>query len=115
MPEVLTPAQVEKRLLDLYRALDTSQDDLATAEMDYHTQKAECEVALAGSRLRFRDSKRVQEIEDKATIACQEQLFQLAIAEAKAKAARANANKLRTQVDIVRSIGTSVRAALDLG
>lgn len=113
--EVLTPANVEKRLLSLYAALDSNQDELTEAEMHFHTIKAQCEIALASSRLRFRDGKRVQEIEDRATIACADVLMELAIAEAKAKAARANANKLKTQVDIVRSVGTSVRASMDLG
>jgi hypothetical protein len=35
-------------------------------------------------------------------------------AEATVKAARANAQRIRTQVDIARSIGTSVRASLEM-
>jgi hypothetical protein len=40
--------------------------------------------------------------------------MQIGFAEAAVKAARANANRIKTQVEIARSIGTSVRTSLDL-
>jgi hypothetical protein len=40
--------------------------------------------------------------------------MQIAIAEASVKAARANATRIKTQVEIARSIGTSVRTSMDL-
>jgi hypothetical protein len=55
----------------------------------------------------------VQEKEDIATVECQSELQRLAIAEAIVRAARGNASRIKTQIDIARSIGTSVRAALD--
>jgi hypothetical protein len=38
----------------------------------------------------------------------------LAIAQAKVLASRANTNRLKTQVEIARSVGTSVRTSMDL-
>jgi len=38
----------------------------------------------------------------------------LSIAESSVKAARANANRIRTQVDIARSISVSVRASMEM-
>jgi len=38
----------------------------------------------------------------------------LAIAEASVKASRANVNRIRTQVDITRSISSSIKATLEL-
>jgi 4-hydroxy-3-methylbut-2-en-1-yl diphosphate synthase IspG/GcpE len=38
----------------------------------------------------------------------------IGITEAIVKAARANASRIKTQVEIARSIGTSVRTSLDL-
>ena len=41
-------------------------------------------------------------------------LQQMATAEALVRASRANAQRIRTQVDIARSIGTSVRTSMDI-
>jgi hypothetical protein len=40
--------------------------------------------------------------------------MQIGFAEASVKAARANASRIKIQVEIARSIGTSVRTSLDL-
>lgn len=113
MSEV-TPLKVEHKLLKLSNELDASHEELVLAEQNYHNIKADCEIALAKARLSYREAKRVQEIEDYALVACENLVRKLAIAEAVAKASRANANRLRIQVDIVRSIGTSVRASMEI-
>jgi hypothetical protein len=52
--------------------------------------------------------------DDEALIQNAEQHMQLAMAEASVKANRANANRIRTQVDIARSISVSVRASMEI-
>jgi hypothetical protein len=52
--------------------------------------------------------------EDQALIENSEAHMKLAIAEATVKAARGNVTRIRTQVDIARSIGTSVRTSLEM-
>ncbi len=114
---IVTPQAVEKRLLELSKEIDTAQEFLDKCEAEYYTAKSECEIGLAEARLRTKTASikyTVQDREDLATTECSAQIRALAIAEAKVKAARGNANRIRTQVDIARSIGTSVRSALDI-
>jgi hypothetical protein len=40
--------------------------------------------------------------------------MKMAVAEAVVRAARSNASRIRTQVDIARSVGTSVRTSMEL-
>lgn len=113
---IVTPASVEKRLLDLSKEIDEAQQFLDKAERDYFTGKTECELALAKARLKNRVEGiklTVRDKEDIATVECQSELQRLAIAEATVRAARGNASRIKTQIDIARSIGTSVRASLD--
>jgi len=114
--QMITPVAVEERLLGLSYQIDISQEQLSEAEMIYHRRKISFEIAIARSRLAFGLGKmklRVGEIADMALIDCEAEYVSLQTAEAIVKAARANANRLRTQVDIVRSIGTSVRASME--
>jgi hypothetical protein len=57
---------------------------------------------------------RVGDVADKALLEVEQEWFNLQTAEALVKAARGNANRVRTQVDIARSIGTSVRASMEV-
>jgi len=114
---LVTPAHIEKRLLELSKEIDEAQQFLDESENEYFRTKAECEIALAEQRLKLANSgikMTVQEKEDTATVACAHYVRGLATAEAKVRAARGNANRIRVQVDITRSIGTSVRSALDV-
>lgn len=114
---IVTPQQIEKRLVDLSKEIDESQKFLDSAEEEYYIAKAQCEVKLAEERLNLAKGgvkMTIQEKEDVATVACQNYIFALAVSEAKVRAARSNASRIRTQVDIARSIGTSVRSALEL-
>jgi hypothetical protein len=112
----ITPAQIEQRLKDLSHEVDDAQEELKTAELEYFTAKASYEIALAKSRLVLGSQgvKTVGEREDRALVINEELASRLAIAEAMVKAARGNSQRVREQVDIARSIGTSVRAAMDL-
>jgi len=114
---IVTPAAVEKRLLDLSKDIDESYRFLEECESEYHIAKSECEISLAEARLRTKTAPikyTVQDREDLATVECSTAIRSLAIAEAKVRAARGNTNRIRTQVDITRSIGTSVRSAIDM-
>ena len=117
---VVTPAQIEARLKDLSRLIDEAHDELVEAEHFYHTRKAEYEIAMAKIRLELSSKSSptgknytVGEREDMALM--QNAHIHTAVAEAEAivKANRANVARLRIQVDIARSIGTSVRTGMD--
>ena len=112
----LTPEQVENRLKDLSKQVDEVQDNLAKAELEYFLAKTNYEIALAKSRLVLGSQgvKTVGEREDRALVVNEDLAQALAIAEARVRAARGNSQRVREQVDIARSIGTSVRAAMDL-
>jgi len=117
---VVTPMQVEKRLKELSKELDMCHDYLASAEEAYFTTKAHYEVSLAKSRLSLSSKSSpmgknytVGEREDMAIVENEELHFQIARAEAMVRAARANAARIKTQVDIARSIGTSVRTGME--
>jgi hypothetical protein len=113
----LTPVQVEARLVALSKEIDEAHKDLIGSEQVYHTAKASLEISMARSRMAVShpDMKLTSvQREDQALIENAEQHMNLAIAEASVKAARANANRIRTQVDIARSISVSVRASMEI-
>jgi len=113
---MITPEKVETRLYELSKEIDTAHDDLVTAEKTYHINKAQFEINIARARLHVGTNNmkmRVGDVADKALELVEQDFMNLAIAEAQVKSARANSNRVRTQVDIARSIGTSVRASMD--
>jgi len=113
---MITPEKVETRLYELSKEIDTAHDDLVTAEKAYHINKAQFEINIARARLHVGTNNmkmRVGDVADKALEMVEQEFMNLAIAEAQVKSARANSNRVRTQVDIARSIGTSVRASMD--
>ena len=112
---MVTPQSIENRLMTLSKEIDEAHDFLEQAEHAYHKAKTEYEIEIAHNRMKLSTEKmRVQDVQDFALIATQDQYRKLNAAEATVKAARANAMRIRTQVDIARSIGTSVRASLDM-
>ena len=113
--QVVTPQAIENRLATLSREIDEGHAFLEQAEHAYHKAKTQYEIAIATARLSYGAEKmRVQDVNDHALLECREQYRALNEAEAVVKAARANATRIRTQVDIARSIGTSVRASLEI-
>ena len=117
---VVTPAQIEARLKDLSKLIDEAHDHLVEAEHIYHTRRAEYEIAMAKIRLELSSKSSptgknytVGEREDMALIQNRHIHEVVAEAEAMVKANRANVARLRVQVDIARSIGTSVRTGFD--
>ena len=114
---MITPEKVEARLYELSKEIDAAHDELVSAEKFYHNTKAKFEINIAHSRVKIGLANmklRVGDVADKALVECEEEWRELQIAEALVKGARANANRVRTQVDIARSIGTSVRASMDI-
>lgn len=121
MNRVITPSDVENKLIALSKEYDEAHSQLEQAEIGYANAKSLWEINSARARLtivsRALDSGRkitVQERDDEALLRCQEELMALNTADAVVKAARANATRLRTQIDIARSVGTAVRAALEM-
>ena len=113
---MITPDHVETRLYELSKEIDSAHDQLVEGEKQYHTNKAIFEIAIARARLYVSShypKLRVGDIADRALIQCEKEWIDLQTAEALVKAARGNAQRIRTQVDIARSIGTSVRASMD--
>lgn len=121
MPDVITPAMIEKRLRDLSKEVDEAHMYLVNTETNYNEIKGNYEIAMAKSRMKYATTSSptgknytVQEREDLALID-NEKLYQdLGLVDAQVKAARANTQRLRIQVEIARSVGTSVRTSMDL-
>ena len=114
---MITPVQIEKRLVELSKEIDQAHVDLEEAENEYHQSVAQYEVAMAKSRIKNSqiDMKMTAVMrEDQALIENETLHNRVALAEAQVKACRANANRLRTQVDITRSVSSSVKASLEL-
>jgi hypothetical protein len=121
MSEIITPAMVEQKLRGLSKEVDEAHKNLVEVETIYHSIKAEYEIAMAKSRMTFATQSSptgknytVGEREDMALIQNEELHKDLSIVQAKVLATRANTNRLKMQVDIIRSVGTSVRTSMDL-
>lgn len=121
MTEIITPAMIEKRLRDLSKEIDDSHYVLVEVESKYNKIKGQYEVAMARSRMKYATTSSptgknytVQEREDQSLIDNEDLFQQLGIIDAEVKAARANTTRLKTQVEIARSVGTSVRTSMDL-
>jgi hypothetical protein len=114
---MITPEKVENRLYELSKEIDMAHDELVKAEKGYHDAKARFELKMAKARLHIGTNNmklRVGDVADKALVECESEWIELQMAEAIVKGARGNSNRVRTQVDIARSIGTSVRASLEI-
>jgi hypothetical protein len=113
---MILPTNIETRLLQLSDELDSAQADMLGAEEDYYLKKADLEISLAKARLHLIDGtvkSTVVEREDRATVACKAKIESLAVAEVMVRAARSNMMRLRTQIDIARSLGASVRSSME--
>ena len=112
---MITPQQIEKRLHDLSKEIDEAQTSLVKSETSFHNVTAQYEVSMAKSRMKNSESKMtVTTREDLALLENEELHFSLAVVEAEVKAARANVNRLKTQVDIARSISSSIKSSLEM-
>jgi TRAP-type uncharacterized transport system substrate-binding protein len=115
--KVITPQDAERKLIQLSREVDSAFYFLKTAEMDYATKKSNYEVSSARARIYLGQGQQKLTVSEKADIVLSEtadEYLTLAVSEATVKSARANARRVETQVDIARSVGTSVRASLEI-
>lgn len=119
--DVVTPAQVESKLKALSKELDVCHSELVEAEYRYYKTKAMYEIAMAEERLSLARQSApngknytVGEREDMAIVKNKDLHIEMATADALVRAARANAQRLRAQVDIARSVGTSVRTSMEV-
>lgn len=112
----MTPLEVEDRLARLDLDLEDAFRELDEAEYEYHQTKVNLELGLAAARMALVGTGKmtVQEKEDRALVANEDAVRTMAIVEARVKAARANITKLRTQADIVRSIGAGLRTSMEI-
>lgn len=122
MNKLVTPADVETKLISLSKELDEAHEKLEAAETAYGEAKPEWDLQAAKTRLAVRaranESGRkmtVQEIEDEALIRCEVAYVAFCAADAMVRVARANVGRIKVQIDIARSVGTAVRAAMDMG
>jgi hypothetical protein len=122
MTDTILPMHVDRRLIQLSKELDSATSWLCDAEEGYMAAKTAHDLAAATNRMRIKqrmiengEKPTVQEVEDRALIATREELTELNACEGIVKAARANSARLRVQIDIARSVGASVRAAMDVG
>ena len=125
MPEnkspIATPADVERQLVHLSKEIDEVHLLLIDVEKEYSVLKAQYEIALARSRMIYATKSSptgknytVTEREDMALLENEEVHIQMALMEASIKSTRGNMNRLKTQVDIARSVGSSVRASMEV-
>jgi hypothetical protein len=121
MTQVVTPQQIESRLYALSKEVDEAHEGLVTAERQFHQTTAEYEIAIARTRISLASKSSptgknytVGEREDMAIIENADQHFKIAVMEAQVKAARANVQRLKTQVEIARSMSASVRSSMEL-
>lgn len=121
MASEVTPQLIERRLRELSHEVDQAHDDLVNIETKYHELKAVYEIAMARVRITLSmksapngKNYTAGERDALALIENAELHSQLATVEAQVKAARANTSRLKLQVDIARSIGTSVRTSMEL-
>jgi hypothetical protein len=118
---VITPQHVEQRLINLSKELDAASVELDTCEVRFAAAKTAWEVNSAKTRIAIRgrhiDAGRkftVSDVDDEAMVRCQDEQQALNHAEALVRSARGNVSRIKTQIDITRSVGTSVRAAMEL-
>jgi outer membrane protein TolC len=121
MTQVVTPQQIESRLYALSKEVDEGHQALVETEQEFHQLTAYYEVDMARSRILLASKSSptgknytVGEREDMALVENAEAHFKIATVEAQVKAARANVQRLKTQVEIARSMSASVRSSIEL-
>lgn len=115
--EILTPQKIERRLYELSKQIDGVTQELIDAEAEYFERKNSYEIEMAKSRIKYAHADMKMTIaqrEDQAVIDNEILQTALTLAEIRVRAARANAKRVETQVEITRSLGTSVRASMEV-
>ena len=110
---VVTPFQIEQRLMELSTLIDEAHLELRSAEEEYHAAKSAFEVTYARAFMSA-DEKNAEACKHRAVLDTKDEKTRLAKAEAIVRAARANTARLEQQVDITRSIGRLVTSSMNL-
>lgn len=118
---LVTPAQMEKRLVDLSKEVDEAHEELVRAEHRYAEAKSKHEIGLARARMEVAkdyqargEKATVQEKEDAALLLVPDLVTEQYVADAVVRAARSNKDRVRVQTDLARSVSANVRSAIDL-
>lgn len=119
--QVMTPAEVERQLIRLSKEIDEAHSELLEVESHYNSMKAQYEIAIAKSRMMYSTKSSpagknytVQQIEALALIDNEELHLRMSIKETLVKGARSNMSRIKVKVDIARSVGSSVRASMEV-
>lgn len=119
MSTILTPMQVEQRMIDLSRQLDAAQPALDEASLACDKAKIAWDVNSAKVRIAIRAKaadagRRItkDEVDDEAMVRCQDEYMAMIYSDGVKRAAMGNVKRIATQIDIARSLGTSVRASV---
>jgi len=113
----VTPAEVERQMLDLLKANRAAYDELRACEeqyercsADWEVQKAKAYLATFTNEDRWTEARRTAY----AVSQCEDTRIHLAAATSRVRAARAKVAAIKVEVDLVRSVGTSVRSSLEM-
>lgn len=119
---MITPANVEARLLELSGQVAEAYEWLRQVDANYGKLKATYEIEFARAYLATADQYgptgkplTVADREKTAIVATENLRFDLAAEETKAKAARSRVDELRVLTDIARSVSASVRLSIEAG
>ena len=111
----VTPRSIEQRLIELEGAIDHAYEYMAKMEIAYQDAKTAYELGMARSRTAPTEDKRTEKMkEDYALLSNQPEYEEMMAAYGLVKGARGNLERLRVQVDITRSLGATLRAALEM-
>lgn len=114
---MVLPLDVERRLLALEKELNDAQRDLMSAEDAYNNAKRDYDLGMAKARIALKSSGEkmtVQEFDDRSLVICEDLYTELLAAEVWQRGAKANINRIHALIDIARSLGASVRSAMEL-
>lgn len=110
--QVVTPLDVEQALLRLLETIDRAVAAVEESEHESSTASLEFDVAFARAMVRSQASS-AEKRKAEAVLACEDLLRAKVRTEAVRTAKKERMKALLEQVDIVRSIGASVRASYE--
>lgn len=113
----VNPAQVEQQMLQLLKDNRAAYDELRMCEAEFEKRSSDWEIHKARAYLAtFASEEKWTEARRSAYAVskCEDARLLLGAATARVKAARAKVAAIKVEVDLVRSVGTSVRSSLEM-